>query len=312
MKKIPKVSVIIVNWNRKDDTLETVRSLAKSKIPGFILEIYVIDNGSTDGSQEAVIKLFEIEVPGKILTKITKLKENLGFTGGNNIGMKDALSRDFDYVALLNNDTLVDENLVGNLIKEHDKNPKAGAISPKVYFERGFEFHKERYKKDELGKVFWYAGGILDWKNVYGSNRGVDEVDTGQFDEVTDTDFATGCFVMYKAQALKEVGLYDNRYFAYMEDADHAQRLKKAGWKVLYTPNAKLWHKVSQSSGIGSGLNDYYLTRNRMLFGLKYAPLWTKQALIRESVRLLFTGRKWQKIGIRDYYLGRFGRGSWR
>jgi GT2 family glycosyltransferase len=152
----------------------------------------------------------------------------------------------------------------------------------------------------------------MDWKNIYGSNRGVDEVDKGQFDETTETDFATGCFVMYKRKALEEVGLYDKRFYLYMEDADHAQRMKAAGWKILYSGRGCLWHKVSQSSGIGSELNDYYLTRNRMLFGLKYASLRTKFALIRESLRLLVNGRKWQKIGIRDYYLGKFGKGSWK
>jgi GT2 family glycosyltransferase len=88
--------------------------------------------------------------------------------------------------------------------------------------------------------------------------------------------------------------------------------MKKVGWKVLFSPEGFMWHKVSQSSGIGSGQNDYFLTRNRMLFGMKYAQLRTKFALLKESIKLLLIGRKWQKIGIRDYYLGRFGKGSWK
>jgi len=96
-----------------------------------------------------------------------------------------------------------------------------------------------------------------------------------------------------------------------MEDADHAQRIKKAGYKVLYSGKGWLWHKVSQSSGIGSELNDYFLTRNRMIFGMRYASLRTKFALLRESIKLLLSGRKWQKIGIKDYYLGNLGKGSW-
>ena len=106
--------------------------------------------------------------------------------------------------------------------------------------------------------------------------------------------------------------MYDKRYFAYLEDADLSQRIREAGWKVLYSPNAHLWHKVAQSSGIGSDLNDYFLTRNRMLFGMRYASLRTRFALLRESLRLLVNGRKWQRIGIRDFYFGRLGKGSWR
>jgi len=301
-----KVSVIILSWNRKGDTLETIGSLLKSNTDGFELEVMIVDNDSTDGSIEALKELRK----GNPKIKIIFNKENLGFAEGNNVGMKNALSHGFDYIALLNDDTFVDKDLIKNIILEHKKYSDAGAISAKIYFAKGFEF-KQKYKKEDLGNVIWYAGGDIDWANIYGSNHGVDEVDKGQFDETREVDFATGCFVMYKAKALKEVGLYDKRFFAYMEDADHAQRLKKSGWRVLYSAKGVLWHKVSQSSGIGSELNDYYLTRNRMIFGMSYASLRTNLALIKESVKLLFNGRKWQKIGIKDYYLRNFGKGSW-
>ena len=306
MDALPHVAVIILSWNRKGDTLETIRSLIKSNTRGFKMKIIVVDNGSTDGSVETVENLkFKIKN-----LKLLRNKRNLGFAEGNNIGMRYALRRGFDYIALLNDDTSVDVNLVKNIVEEHKIYPDAGAVSPKIYFAKGFEYHK-KYKDSELGRIIWYAGGDIDWNNVYGSNHGVDEVDHGQFDKVRQTDFATGCFVMYKAKALKEVGLYDKKFFAYMEDADHAQRIKRAGWKILYSPKGWLWHKVSQSSGIGSELNDYFLTRNRLIFGMRYASLHTKFALFRESVKLLLNGRKWQKIGIRDYYLGNFGKGSW-
>jgi GT2 family glycosyltransferase len=305
MAALPKVLVIILSWNRKDDTIETIKSLSESDVTGFDLEILVVDNASSDGTVGEVKKLFP-------KVKILINRENLGFAEGNNVGIRYGIEKGFNYIALLNDDTIVDKNLIKNILEEHKKNEKVGAISPKIYFAKGFEFHKNKYKESEKGKVIWYAGGRMDWKNIYGSNRGVDEIDKGQFDETGETDFATGCFVMYKRKALEEVGLYDKRFYLYMEDADHAQRMKAAEWNVLYSGKGYLWHKVSQSSGIGSELNDYYLTRNRMLFGLKYASLRTKFALIRESFRLLACGRKWQKIGIRDYYLGNFGKGSWK
>jgi len=301
MAKIPHVAVIILSWNGKKDVLETIQSLKKSNQTGFKMEIFLIDNGSADGTPEAAEKLN---------IKVRKLTKNFGFAKGNNIGMREAVKDGFDYIALLNGDTLVDKDLVRNIFLAHQKITNAGAISPKIYFAKGFEYHN-KYKPSELGRVIWYAGGVIDWKNVYGSNRGVDKVDYGQFDKTSETDFATGCFVMYKKEALKEVGLFNEKYFAYLEDVDLSQRMEKAGWKVLYSPKGFMWHKVSRSSGIGSQHNDYYLTRNRMLFGLTYAQLRTKFALIRESIKLLLIGRKWQRFGIMDYYLGRFGKGSW-
>jgi hypothetical protein len=98
----------------------------------------------------------------------------------------------------------------------------------------------------------------------------------------------------------------------YMEDVDLSCRLKEKGWKVSYCGSAHIWHKVARSSGIGSDLNDYYITRNRLIFGFRYAKLRVKTALFKEAVKFLFVGRKWQKIGVMDYFLGKFGRGSWK
>jgi GT2 family glycosyltransferase len=89
-------------------------------------------------------------------------------------------------------------------------------------------------------------------------------------------------------------------------------RVKKMGWKTVYFPKAEIWHMNAGSSKVGSNLQDYYLTRNRLLFGIKWAPLKTKLLLLRESIKLLFSGRKWQKIAIRDYYFNKYGRGSWK
>jgi len=306
-----KVSVIILSWNVKKDTLHTIKSLLKSRVSDFRLDILVVDNGSTDGSPTAIAKLFKKTGEKKdVTTKLIRLKTNLGFAEGNNIGMTDALRNGANYVILLNDDTQVDTNTISNLLKEARKHKEAGAISPKIYFAKGYEFHN-KYKSEDLGRVIWYAGGDIDWDNVYGSNHGVDSVDREQFDKVRQTDFTTGCCVIFPRQVLEKVGLYDEKYFAYLEDADLSQRIREAGWKVLYSPKAHLWHKVAQSSGIGSELNDYFLTRNRMLFGMHYARLRTKLALLRESFKLLMMGRKWQKVGIRDFYLMRFGRGSW-
>jgi GT2 family glycosyltransferase len=307
-KNKPKVSVVIINWNRKEDTLECLAALAKSRLQGIKGQIIVVDNASTDGSAEA-IKAFSTK---NFDLKLIRNSTNLGFTKPNNQAVKAALLWGADYVLCVNNDLIVSPDLIRNLISAAKEFPRAGAISPKIYFAPGFEFHKGKYKKNELGRVIWYAGGDIDWDNVLGSNHGVDDVDMGQYERTVETDFATGACVLLKSQALREVGYFDEKYFMYLEDGDLSLRLKKAGWAVLYTPRANSWHKVAQSSGIGSELNDYFISRNRLYFGLKYAPLRAKAALMKESLRLLLTGRKWQKIGVRDFYLMRLGRGSWK
>lgn len=306
-----KISVIITNWNRKEDTLATLQSLSECLLNNFSLEIVVVDNGSQDGSPDAVEKFSRSASKNGFSIRQIINKENLGFCKGNNMGIKDALKEGADYIVLLNNDTIVDKNIFRNFVLIANQNKNIGAISPKIYFALGFEFHKERYKKSELGRVIWAAGGDVDWKNVYGTNHGVDEVDNGQFDKEREIVFGTGACIFIPADVIKRVGMLDEKLFAYFEDADLCMRIKKAGWEVIYAPRPHLWHKVSQTSGIGSDLNDYFITRNRMLFGLKYAPWRAKFALIRESIRLLSSGRKWQKIGIRDFYLMRFGKGSW-
>ena len=305
---MPKIAVVVLNWNRKKDTLECLKSLDQIKAKTFHLDVVVVDNGSTDGSVTA-IKNYKVK---NFKKHLVELGQNLGFAGGNNAGVSYALSLNSDFVMVLNNDTIIDASCITALLTGAKRHPKAAILSPKIYFAHGFEFHKKRYKSDELGKVIWYAGGQMDWNNVYGSNYGVDEVDKGQFNEERKIDFATGACFLARTEALKKTGLFDERYYLYLEDAELSQRVKAKGFEIWYIPGGVIWHKVSQSSGVGSDLNDYYITRNRLLFGMAYAPIRAKIALIRESFWLAQNGRKWQKIGARDFYLRKFGRGSWK
>ncbi len=304
-----KVFIIILNWNQPKLTIECLESVMKLRTNNYELRTVIVDNGSTDGSVE---KLNAKKANVKWEIEVIETGKNLGFAAGNNIGIKYAMEHGADYVVLLNNDTEIHANLIEGLLKTFEENPKAGAVSPKIYFAKGFEFHKDRYSASDLGKVIWYAGGRLDWNNIYGSNHGVDEVDKGQFEKARETDFATGCCMILPRSVIEKVGMLDEKYYLYMEDADWCQRINNAGYKVFYSPCGHLWHKVSQSSGIGSELNDYFITRNRLLFGIKYASFRTKAALLRESLRFMTNGRKWQAIGARDFYLRRFGKGSWR
>lgn len=299
-----KVFIIILNWNRKKDTLECLKSIKKLSTANLSLEVVVVDNASSDGSAEAFRGL-------KGITLIEN-KKNLGFAEGNNVGMKYALKHGADYIMILNNDTEVDKDLVINLVKTANKKIDGGAFSPLIYFSKGYEFHKDRYKKEDLGKVVWAAGGGIDWNNVFGVNRGVDDVDRGQYKKVEEIEFATGACVLYRAKALRKTGLFDERYFMYYEDVELSVRLKRKRWKIYFVPSAVVWHKVAQSSGIGSGLNDYFISRNRLLFGMKYASLKTRFALIREAFMYFVRGRIWQRTGAVDYMTQNLYKGSWK
>lgn len=299
-----KISVVTINFNTAHETKEFLASVKKIKTTDFIVEAIVVDNGSKD-----VLTLTKEEKKGVTLIRS---EVNTGFTGGNNIGLREALKRNADFVLVINNDTLLDTRLITNLLSVLESNPKIGVTVPKIYFAKGHEFHKDRYRKDQLGKVFWYAGGFTDWAHVNGIHRGVDEVDQGQYENPESITFATGCCMLIKREVLGKVGLFDEKYFLYYEDADFTQRVLKAGYKIYYVPSAVLIHiNAGSSGGAGSALQDYFMTRNQMLFGMAYAPIRTKIALLRQSIRLLFNGRPNQKKAIHDYYVGKFGKGTY-
>lgn len=295
------VSIIILNYNGTKDTFACLESIQKLQVIGYKLQVVVVDNGSKE----------KLKVKNE-KCKVIRSEENLGFSGGNNVGIRYALEQGADYIIILNNDTQVDKNLVEELLEVAESDKKIGIVVPKIYFAKGHEFHKSRYKETDRGKVIWYAGGNMDWNNIIGFHRGVDQVDHGQFEKTESTDLATGCCMMVRREVLENVGLFDEAYFLYYEDADLSIRVKKAGYKIMYVPKALLWHlNAGSAGGSGSSLQDYYISRNRLLFGMRYVPLRSKIALLRESISLFLAGREWQKIGIRDFYLYRFGKGSY-
>ncbi|HUV71507.1 MAG TPA: glycosyltransferase family 2 protein [Clostridia bacterium] len=305
-----RVFLIVLNWNAWQMTANCLASIAKAKIKGINLNVVIVDNGSVDGSVEKIKELTNSKING-LKFYLIESKENLGFAEGNNVGLRYSLANEADYICLLNNDTRVSPDFLVQLIKAADAGEKIGIVGGKIYFEKGYEFYKERYQKKDLGKVIWYAGGKMDWQNVYASHRGVDEVDKGQYETVIETEYVNGCLMLVKREVFEEIGFFDPKYYLYFEENDFCQRAKKAGFKLFYAPQAKIWHLNAGSSGAGSSLHDYFLTRNRLLFGFRWAPWRAKLALVKESGRLLLKGREWQKIGVRDFYLGRFGKGSW-
>lgn len=287
------VAIILVNWNGKNDTLKCLVSLGKLKAQSSKLKIIVIDNGSTDDSVDAIHEKFP-------KVDIIETGENLGFAGGNNVGIRKALEARADFVWLLNNDTIVDNNALEALVDAFGER-RVGIAGSKIYFTPGREYHKERYGQIDRGRVLWYAGGVIDWQNMYASHRGVDEVDRGQYDVTQETAFVTGCSMMIRGDVFDKAGLLDEKFFAYLEDVDFCLRVKRAGYKLLYVPKSIIWHKNAGSSAVGSQTHQYYMTRNRLLVGMRYASLRTKFALIREAIRLIIGGPAIRRKAVIDF-----------
>ena len=296
-----KIGIVSVNFNGERDSLELLEDLKDLKAPGFEVKVFFVDNASSDNF---------VEIASKKYPEIDILQNgvNKGFSGGYNRGMSHALLWGADYVLIINNDALApDKKLLTSLLSSFEKNPKAAIVAPKIYFAPGFEFHKDRYKKEDEGKVVWFAGGAFDWNNIMSIHRGIDEVDRGEYSGEMEMDFATGCCFLISREALEKVGMFDERYFAYFEDGDLSKRIVDAGFKIIYNGDTSIYHKVSQSTGAGSVLTDYYLTRNRLIFGFKYARRRTKFALWREAMKQAIYGRLAQRDAVEDYFEGKFG-----
>lgn len=293
-----KVAIITVNYNGKKDTLEFLESVKKLLTINYELLTIVVDNGSADGSVDVLKTLYP-------MVDILQTGTNKGFAGGYNKGMDYAYIWGADYILIINNDTVIkDQNLLDELIKTAESDPQIGLVSPKIYFAPGFEFHKDKYKEDDIGKVIWYAGGEFDWNNISSLHRGLDQVDNGKYDQVAQTDLISGACMLIKRKVLETVPPFDEHLFLYFEDSDFQIRVRKAGFKTYYNGKVSIYHKVSRSTGIGSPITDYYHTRNRLIFGMKYGRFRTKFALLREAFRLFLFGRPAQKRGILDFYLG--------
>lgn len=304
-----KIGVIILNWKQPKLTIETVNSFLKIKTKKFVYHIYIINNNHEDDSS----KIFKKKYKNNQYVSTINSDSNLGYAGGNNFGIKIALKENCDYLLIANNDLLFDENFLINLYQEITSNNKIGLVGPKIYFAKGHEFHKDRYSPSELGKIIWSAGGQMDWNNILGSNIGIDQYDQGQFDfSDHKLDFLSGACFLIKSNTLKKIGLFDEKYFMYLEDVDLCQKIIRNGFQLRCVPKSIIWHINSGSSSSGSSLHDYFITRNRLIFGFKYASFRTKIALIKESIKFLFTKNKWKKNGVIDFYSNNLNKGSWK
>ncbi len=298
------LSIVIVHYNSEPETEDCLKSLALLADPkGFKYSVIVVDNASRE----------QYQLPPKLADKgfeVLRSESNLGFTGGNNLGIRYALQKhNSDYLVLLNSDTTVDPDFLNHLYHCSQTHSRMGIISPKIYFSPGREYHHQSYKPAERGRVLWYAGGSIDWPNIVAYHRGVDEVDRGHFDEQETSDFATGCCLLLRREVIETVGLLDERFFLYLEDVDWSVRIQEVGYEIGFCPKSKVWHKNAGSTGgAGSELQQYYQTRNRLLFGLKHGSWRNRLTTISFLIRLLMNGSRPEKIAVTDLLMGQLGK----
>jgi len=293
------VAAVVLSWNRREDTLACLRSLAAADPAPYVI---VVDNASTDGTSEAVRREFPA-------TELIENPANLGFAEGNDIGIRHALAHGAEHVLVLNNDTVVDPGFLAPLLAEAGRRPDAGALSPKILFA-------------EPGDLIWFADAEYEPRSGYnGRHRGYRERDDGRFDDVVETGRVCGAAMLVPREVLEKVGAFDPELFAYSEDTDWSLRAREAGYRHYVVPASRVRHKVSAASGGESSPTAlYYDVRNTLVVAERHAPLgalgtWRRRLVV-VGAHLVQAGRAprrreclaatWQ--GWRDFKAGRLGK----
>jgi GT2 family glycosyltransferase len=224
----PAIAVIVLTWNGRDLTLDCLDSLMQVTTPN--VRVIVVDNASTDGTVAAIAERFGPRV------SVMSNPANLGYAAGNNVGIQRALDDGADLILLLNNDTIVDPEFITELARDLKASPGAGIAGPKTYFFT---------PPDQL----WFAGGGVSLWRGTAWHIGIRETDRGQYDTARAVDYVSGCALMARRLVFERVGLLDPAYRAYFEDTDLCMRAARAGFGIRYVPSARIWHRVSASTG---------------------------------------------------------------
>ena len=244
MKKYPKVFVVILNYNGGNFIKKCLASVFKNDYPNF--EVVVVDNNSTDSSLEMAKSNF---------SKATFIKneENVGFSAGNNVGIRFSLERMADYVCLLNNDAEIEKDFILRLVEVLEKNSKIGIASPVIF--------------NGENKQVWFSKGKINWLTMKANHS--TKIETKDFYE---SEFITGCAMMIKADVFNEVGLLDEDFFLYWEDVDFSYRAQKAGFKNVVVTAAWAYH--FEKSEEQKDNKTYWLVVSGLIFFKKNAPIF--------------------------------------
>lgn len=300
MKMLPKVTIIVLNWNGCQDTIECVVSLKDIEYDNY--EILVVDNGSTNDSVDILQERFP-EIT------LIKNKENLGFCEGNNVGIRYALKNNSDYLFILNNDTVVDKYILKCFVKVAENNDEMCIYAPKICF----------YDRPT---VINSCGTTLNWLKLRPRVGECGQDDNGKFTEVVEKDIFPGAALFMKKDVIEKIGMFETGFFLIHEDADLCLRSKKSGCKNLLVPQAIVYHKTQMSMGKHPFLTNYYSTRNFLYVARKHAGLLNKFLVqlgtcifgVKYFMKYILGNSEEKKIargyfeGIRDFYSGKMGK----
>ena len=290
--------VVLVNWNSFEFTHQCLQSLEQCNTSVF--DIIVVDNGSKDGSGEQLKE----QHPEIILIESDS---NLGFAGGNNLGIEYAIEHSYKYVMLLNNDTFVEPDFLDVLVGYMDENPDVGIIQPKIYC-------------DHDRSLLWNGGSYFSAVLGLPYTKGYLSKDKPVYNKVKEVDWVTGCGFFTRTEILKRTGILEEKFFIYFEDVDLSFRIKKEGHRLIYHPESVIYHiagmsnksKVKKADGYVNPIVHYQIQRNRIWFLKRYARWYfiVPTALYHSSyslaVMIYFIGRRrFKKLnallsGIRD------------
>jgi len=296
-----KVAVVLLNWNQEELTAACLRSL--HEVDYADLQVILVDNGSRPGSLDGI----EAEFPQVTLIRHER---NLGFTGGNNAGLRRALADGADYMMLLNNDTEVAPDMLRHLVDFAESDPAIGVVGPLIYY------------YDDPRRI-WCAGGAVNQRTAASAGLGEGEMDEGGRVPCP-VDYVSGCALLIKRQVVERIGLLDDRFFIYYEETDWCARARQAGYQVWLVPQAKVWHKISLQARGASPRYLYLMTRNRLLYLRKRGASWARilwviltsevRTLLSWSLRPRHRDRRALRIyrarGVVDFLRGRFGEPS--
>jgi GT2 family glycosyltransferase len=297
MSSLPFVTISLVNWNGLSHTRECVRHCLALDYPHF--ELVIVDNGSSDGSFEALTAEWGAHPRVSVLAA----GSNLGFARANNVVLGRALRKGSDFIWLLNNDTKVNPNTLRALVDAALTHPRAGIFGSKILFW-------------DRPDTIWYAGGMLEEHGHRASvHRGEGEIDAGQYQTEEEVEFITGCSLLIRAATVRDIHFISDQYFVYWEDVDWCTRARQAGWSCLYVPRSTLLHRVGASSGGIPELRRRYDTRNRLLYHWRFNKPAAIEAMLAVATFALESAKKGNSqaarpmvAGVCDFFLGRKGR----
>lgn len=280
------VSIITINYNQTQVTAELLQSVQQLNYPHY--ELIVVDNGSANDPTAALLQHMST-------ARIIRSEHNLGFSGGNNLGIQHAKG---DYFLLLNNDTELPPNCLQTLIDCYQQQPNAGIVCPKIrYF-------------DHPQPIQYVGYTPLNPISARNHTIGQYQADVGQYNQTTTTPYAHGAAMLVSRKVVEQVGLMPEIFFLYYEELDWSEQIRRAGYQIYVEPRATVFHKESVTTGKDSPLKTYYLTRNRILFMRRNAAWWQLLLFIPYTLwvmipkNLLFFALKRQTAHLKAFWQG--------